>query len=72
MIPYKEVLDQYNKGLKIPEDVTIMWTDDNYGYIRRISNEEEQKELAAAAFITTLVIGDVLMIICGCVQLNQV
>lgn len=45
MIPYKEVLEQYNKGMKIPEDVMLMWTDDNYGYIRRISNEKEQKRI---------------------------
>ncbi|RVT79569.1 glycosyl hydrolase [Flavobacterium sufflavum] len=45
MIPYKEVLEQYNKGLKVPEDITLMWTDDNYGYIRRISNEKEQKRI---------------------------
>lgn len=45
LIPYKEVLEQYNKGLKVPEDVTLMWTDDNYGYIRRISNEKEQKRI---------------------------
>ncbi len=42
-IPYKEVLDLYNKGFRVPEDVTLMWTDDNYGYIRRFSNDEEQK-----------------------------
>ncbi len=42
-IPYKEVLELYNKGFRVPEDVTLMWTDDNYGYIRRFSNEEEQK-----------------------------
>ncbi len=45
MIPYKEVLELYNKGMKIPEDVTLMWTDDNYGYIRRISDEKEQKRI---------------------------
>lgn len=45
LIPYKEVLDQYNKGLKVPDDVTLMWTDDNYGYIRRISEEKEQKRI---------------------------
>ncbi|MFL9831220.1 glycosyl hydrolase 115 family protein [Flavobacterium sp. ST-87] len=45
MIPYKEVLEQYNKGMKIPEDVTLMWTDDNYGYIRRFSDEKEQKRV---------------------------
>lgn len=45
LIPYKEVLEQYNKGLKVPEDITLMWTDDNYGYIRRISDEKEQKRI---------------------------
>ena len=42
-VPYKEVLELYNAGLKIPEDVTIVWPDDNYGYIKRLSNETEQK-----------------------------
>lgn len=42
-IPYKEVLDYYQNGLSVPEDVTLMWTDDNYGYIRQLSNPEEQK-----------------------------
>ncbi len=45
LIPYKEVLQQYNKGLVVPEDITLMWTDDNYGYIRRNSNEEERKRV---------------------------
>lgn len=40
---YKEVLSLYDEGLKVPEDVTLVWTDDNYGYIRRLSNPEEQK-----------------------------
>ena len=40
---YKEVLDLYNNGLKVPDDVTLMWTDDNYGYIRRLSNKTEQE-----------------------------
>ncbi len=43
LVPYKEVLDLYNAGLQVPEDVSLMWCDDNYGYIRRLSNEEEQK-----------------------------
>ncbi|HYQ56081.1 MAG TPA: glycosyl hydrolase 115 family protein [Draconibacterium sp.] len=42
-VPYKEVLEQYDNGLKLPDDVTLMWTDDNYGYIRRLSNEAEQQ-----------------------------
>lgn len=40
-IPYKEVLDIYNNGLDIPDDVTLMWTDDNYGYIKHFPTEEE-------------------------------
>jgi len=41
-IPYKEVLEIYHSGLKVPDDVTLMWVDDNYGYIRYLPNEEEQ------------------------------
>ncbi len=40
---YKEVLDIYDKGLKLPEDITIVWPDDNYGYIHRLSNPAEQQ-----------------------------
>lgn len=40
-IPYKEVLDVYHIGLEVPEDVTLMWCDDNYGYIRHFPTPEE-------------------------------
>lgn len=40
---YKEVLDLYKNGLQVPDDITLVWTDDNYGYIRALSNTEEQK-----------------------------
>ncbi len=39
--PYKEVLDVYDAGLKVPDDVTLVWPDDNYGYIQRLNNEQE-------------------------------
>lgn len=42
-IPYKEVLDIYNKGLKVPDYVTLMWCDDNYGYLTRLPDAKEQK-----------------------------
>nr|WP_294924708.1 glycosyl hydrolase 115 family protein [uncultured Flavobacterium sp.] len=42
-VPYKEVLELYDNGLKVPDDITLVWPDDNYGYIRRLSTEEEQK-----------------------------
>lgn len=42
-IPYKEVLDVYNAGLSVPDDVTLMWCDDNYGYIRHMPTAAERK-----------------------------
>ncbi|MBQ9190267.1 MAG: glycosyl hydrolase 115 family protein [Bacteroidaceae bacterium] len=41
-IPYKEVLDAYNAGLQVPEDVTLCWVDDNHGYIRQLPVAKEQ------------------------------
>lgn len=34
--PYKEVLPLYDAGLKVPEDTTLLWVDDNFGYCRRL------------------------------------
>lgn len=44
-IPYKEVLQIYEQGLKVPDYVTLMWCDDNYGYMTRLSNTDEQKRI---------------------------
>ncbi len=41
-IPYKEVLDIYHAGLEVPEEVTLIWCDDNYGYIRHFPTEKER------------------------------
>lgn len=46
--PYKEVLDVYSAGLELPEDVTIIWPDDNYGYMKRLSSPREQKRSGRA------------------------
>ena len=40
-IPYKEVLPVYKAGLQLSDDVTLMWCDDNYGYIRHLPTKEE-------------------------------
>ncbi len=40
--PYKEVLTLYNAGLKVPDDVTILWAEDNHGYVRQIPNDAER------------------------------
>ena len=42
-IPYKEVLNVYDHGMELPEDITIIWPDDNYGFVRRLPNPEERK-----------------------------
>ena len=42
-VPYKEVLQLYDMGLNVPAAATLMWCDDNYGYITRLSTDEEQK-----------------------------
>ncbi|WNH11176.1 glycosyl hydrolase 115 family protein [Thalassobellus suaedae] len=47
-VPYKEVLTYYQKGLQLPEDITLVWTDDNYGYMRQFSNTEEQRRSGGA------------------------
>jgi hypothetical protein len=39
---YKEVLDVYENGLQVPEDITLIWPDDNYGYIQRLDNATER------------------------------
>ncbi len=39
---YKEVLDTYAAGLPVPDDVTLVWPDDNYGYIARLPTAKEQ------------------------------
>ena len=42
-IPYKEVLEIMESGLRVPDDVTLMWCDDNYGYLTRLPDAEQQK-----------------------------
>ena len=47
-VPYKEVLSIYEKGMNLPDDITIVWPDDNYGYIKKLSNDKEQKRKGGA------------------------
>ena len=47
-VPYKETMDIYENGLKVPDDITLVWVDDNYGYMKRVSNPEEQKRSGGA------------------------
>ena len=45
---YEEVLEAYHAGLQIPEDVTLLWSDDKHGYTRNLSNPEEQRRKGGA------------------------
>ena len=42
-VPYKETMDIYENGLRVPDDITLAWVDDNYGYMKRVSSPEEQQ-----------------------------
>jgi hypothetical protein len=45
---YKEVQDYYEKGMRVPDDVTLLWCDDNWGNIRRLPTPEERKRAGGA------------------------
>lgn len=45
---YKEVLEYYDKGMRVPDDVTLLWCDDNWGNIRRLPTPEERKRVGGA------------------------
>lgn len=47
-VPYKETMDVYENGLKVPDDITLVWVDDNFGYMKRVSNPVEQKRSGGA------------------------
>src|SRR5208283_5583198 len=40
--PYKEVLPLYRLMPELPADITLVWPDDNYGYVRQFSNARER------------------------------
>jgi hypothetical protein len=39
---YKEVQSYYEAGMKVPDNVTLLWTDDNWGNIRRLPTDSER------------------------------
>ena len=38
---YKEVQEYYDKGMEVPEDVTLLFSDDNWGNIRRLPKPQD-------------------------------
>jgi hypothetical protein len=45
---YKEVFDFYNAGMRAPDDVTLLWAEDNWGNVRRLPNAEERRRSGGA------------------------
>jgi len=45
---YEEVLDAYHNGLRVPDDVTLLWSDDKHGYCRNLCNPAEMKRKGGA------------------------
>ena len=46
---YKEVQGYYDNGMRVPDDVTLLWSDDNWGNLRRLPTAEERKRTGGAA-----------------------
>jgi hypothetical protein len=46
--PYKEVLPLYRLAPDIPDDITLVWPDDNFGYIRQFSDARERARSGGA------------------------
>jgi Glycosyl hydrolase family 115/Gylcosyl hydrolase family 115 C-terminal domain len=45
---YKEVQQYYEGGMRVPDDVMLLWCDDNWGNIRRLPTPEERKRSGGA------------------------
>lgn len=45
---YKEVMGYYNEGLRVPDDVTLLWAEDNWGNIRRLPTADERHRSGGA------------------------
>lgn len=48
LIPYKEIQEIYDAGMKVSEDITLMWTDDNFGYLRQVPTKSERERSGGA------------------------
>jgi hypothetical protein len=45
---YKEVQEYYEKGMRVPDDVTLLWSDDNWGNLRRVPTDDERSRAGGA------------------------
>lgn len=45
---YKEIMEYYNEGMRVPDNITLLWADDNWGNIRRLPDSSERKRAGGA------------------------
>jgi hypothetical protein len=45
---YKEAQDFYDAGMRVPDDVTLLWADDNWGNVRRLPTPDERQRAGGA------------------------
>lgn len=45
---YKEVMDYYRDGLRVPDDITLLWAEDNWGNVRRLPTAAERHRSGGA------------------------
>ena len=45
---YKEVQGYYEHGMRVPDDVTLLWSDDNWGNLRRLPTPGERQRSGGA------------------------
>jgi hypothetical protein len=45
---YKEVQEYYEKGMRVPDDVTLLWCDDNWGDLRRLPSPVSRERSGGA------------------------
>lgn len=45
---YKEVQEYYERGMRVPDDVTLLWCDDNWGNLRKLPADSERKRSGGA------------------------
>jgi hypothetical protein len=55
-VPYKETMEMYESGLQGASNVTLVWPDDNYGYMKRLSNPEEQQRKGGSGCLLSSVL----------------
>ncbi len=55
--PYKEVLETYDHGMNVPDDVTLVWSEDDFGYMKRLSNSKNGNAQGVRGLLSRFLLG---------------